>query len=252
MSLKHYLIQISDTHLYGDKNKKINSSNSYQNLKKVLNHIANLKVKPELIVVSGDLSQDCTFESYQHLANLLNAFGIKYYLLPGNHDDVTIVNKVFDFNWVKDAADYFFEFKDWFIYVLDTTAYPEDGGKLTLKQFTGFESNLKQKKEMSTLVFMHHHPLLINSPWMDNMILKEKEQFNQIIKQNPQIKAVLFGHIHQVFEKTINGTFYASAPSTSFQVLPNCEMFTLEKLTPGYRLIELEDNKFSSKVIWVE
>jgi hypothetical protein len=29
-------------------------------------------------------------------------------------------------------------------------------------------------------------------------------------------------------------------------------MFALEKLTPGYRWIELENDKFSSKVVWVE
>ena len=99
---------------------------------------------------------------------------------------------------------------------------------------------------------MHHHPVEINSPWMDQMILKESKEFNEVIKQNKHVKAVLFGHIHQVFEKMINGVFYGSAPSTSFQVVPNTQMFTIENINPGYRLIELngdKGDKFSSKVI---
>lgn len=247
-----YIAQISDTHLFGDRNRKINGSNSYVNLRMVLNQIQHLSQKPNLIVVTGDLSQDCTFESYQHLANLLNDTNIKYYLLPGNHDDVNVLNRVFDYNWVQDNIDYFFDFSNWFFYVIDTSHYPEDGGRLSNKQFTNFDKSLNENKNKPTIVFMHHHPLEINSLWMDKMILKEKNEFNQIIKRNPEVKAVLFGHIHQVFEKLINSTFYGSAPSTSFQVLPNCEMFALERLAPGYRLIELEGNKFSSRVVRVE
>lgn len=252
METKHYIVQISDTHLFGDKHRKINGSNSYSNLKHVLSHVLKLKEKPELIVVSGDLSQDCTFESYQHIANIFNNSGIKYFLFPGNHDDVTVINKVFDFNWTKDSVDYSFEHNGWFYYVIDTSHYPNDGGEISKEQLVKFENKIKQNNNKPTIVFMHHHPVPINSSWMDNMILNEADNVNKIIKQNSQIKAVLFGHIHQVFEKTINGTFYGSAPSTSFQVLPNCQMFALEKLTPGYRLIELNGDKFSSQVIWVE
>lgn len=249
---KHFIVQISDTHLFGDKNRKINGSNSYLNLKNVLKHILSSKEKLDLIILTGDISQDCTFESYQNVANLLNKTGIKYYLLPGNHDDVDVINKVFDFNWVKDKVDYSFEHNGWLIYVVDTSHYPLDAGKLTKDQLLNFKDKVNQHKSTPSLIFMHHHPVLINSSWMDNMILKDAREFNNIVKENSQIKAVLFGHIHQVFEKNVNGIFYVSAPSTSFQVLPNCEMFALEKLTPGYRLIELDKDKFSSKIVWVE
>ena len=131
---KHYIVQISDTHLFGDKNRKINGSNSYENLNTVLNQVISLEVKPDLIVVSGDLSQDCTFESYQHLANLLNKCGIKYYFFPGNHDDVDIINKVFDLNWKKDQVDYSFNINDWFVSVIDTSVYPEVLGELSIEQ----------------------------------------------------------------------------------------------------------------------
>lgn len=251
MLSKKYIAQISDTHLFGDKNTKINSANSYANFKNILNSFSLIQ-KPDLIVVSGDLSQDCTFESYQHLANLLNKINIKYYLLPGNHDDVNILNKVFDFNWHKGEVDYSFEFYDWFIYVIDTARYPDDSGTLSDSQLSKLEKSLSENKSKPTIIFMHHHPVKVNSSWMDEMILKEHSDFNKIIKENLQIKAVLFGHIHQVFEAKVNGTFYASAPATCYQVLPNTERFTMDKLIPGYRLIELTGSQFSSRIIWVE
>ena len=249
---KYYIAQISDTHLFGDKNRKINGSNSYQNLKNVINQVVSLDKKPDLIVVSGDLSQDCTFESYQHLANLLHRCEIKYYFFPGNHDDVDIINKVFDMNWVKDKVDYSFNINGWFVNVIDTSVYPEVLGELSDDQLKNLKNNLEQNKNKPTIVFMHHHPLLLNSAWLDRYILKDAEKFINLIKLNPQVKAVLFGHIHQVFERNINGTFYGSAPASCYQVLPKTEMFTIEKLSAGYRLIELDGDKFSSKVVWVE
>ncbi len=249
---KKYIVQISDTHLFGDKNREINGSNSYQNLKNVLNQIISLEVKPDLIVVSGDLSQDCTFESYQHLANLLNKSGIKYHFFPGNHDDVDVINKVFDMNWTKDKVDYSFNINDWYVNVIDTSVYPEVRGELSDEQLKNLEKNLKQNESKSTIIFMHHHPMLLNSAWLDKYILKDAEKFINLVKSNPQVKAVLFGHIHQVFERNINGTFYGSAPASCYQVLPKTEMFTIEKLSAGYRLIELDGDKFSSKVVWVE
>lgn len=249
---KYHIVQISDTHLFGDKNQKINGSNSYQNLKNVINHLISLEKNPDLIVVSGDLSQDCTFESYQHLANLLNRCKIKYYFFPGNHDDVNVINKVFDMNWMQDKVDYSFDLNGWSVNVIDTSIYPEVGGELSDKQLKTLEENLKQNKNKPTIVFMHHHPILVNSRWLDKMTLKNADKFNDVIKSNLQVKAVLFGHIHQVFEKAINGIFYGSAPACCYQVLPKTETFTIEKLNAGYRLIELDGDKFSSKVIWVD
>lgn len=247
---KKLIAQISDCHLFGDKNKKINGSNSYQNLKSVLEYIVS-KEKLDFIVVSGDLSQDCTVESYQHLLNLLNETRIKYYLLPGNHDEVSVLNKVFDYRWEKGKVDYCFDLDNWFIYFIDTARYPDDSGQLSFEQISKLEAALNQNKTKPTIIFMHHHPIKLNSKWIDKMILKEYEAFNKTVEKNPQIKAVLFGHIHQIFEAMINTTFYASAPATCYQVLSKTEKFTMDKLTPGYRLIELDGDRFSSKVVWV-
>jgi len=243
-----YIVQISDTHLFSDKNATINTHNSYSNLKNVFDKIISSKNKPELLIVTGDLSQDCTFESYHHLYNFLNKSGIKYYLLPGNHDDVNIVNKVFGFKWSRENVDYSVDFHEWHFYFIDSSLYPEAHGELTPKQIKKFDEALSSNINKPTLVFMHHHPLKVNS-WLDGMILLDCENFNSVVKNNPQVKGVFFGHIHQAFEKNINGIFYGSVPSTSYQILPETKRFALDVLTPGYRLIELNVDKFTSKIV---
>lgn len=252
MLKKKVIVQISDTHLFGNTDKELNGANSYLNLRKTLSYVKSKFEKVDLIICTGDLSQDCTPDSYKHLADLLNETKIKYYLIPGNHDDVDAINKVFGFNWLKDNVDYSFDLDNWFFYFIDSSEYPKEGGYITSEQVSNFSSALKSNQNKPTVVLLHHHPLKINSSWMDRMILNLTNEFNEIIEKNSQVKAVLFGHIHQVFEKVLGKTLYASAPSTSFQVKSNTETFTLDKLTPGFRLIELDGENFTSKVIWVD
>lgn len=244
------IVQISDSHLFGDKDLALNRANSYLNLKNILNHVKG--EKPELIILSGDLSQDCTEQSYRNLADLLKDVGVKYYLMPGNHDDANLINKVFGLSWVKDKADYSVKLDNWLLYMLDTSVYPDVNGKLFPEQLINFENIINKNKNIPMIVFMHHHPIPVSSAWIDAMGLKDSNAFNNIVKSNSQIRAVLFGHIHQVFEKTINSTFYASAPSTCYQTKPNSEVFAVEKLVPGYRIIELSEDKFNSEVVWVK
>lgn len=251
MSKKKRIIQISDTHLFGDISKELNGANSYFNLSQVLNYIQSIE-KIDLIICTGDLSQDCTENSYKHLADLLNETKIKYYLIPGNHDDVDAINKVFGFNWLKNKVDYSFDLDNWFFYFIDSSEYPKEGGYVTSDQLSNLSIALKNNQNKPTVVLLHHHPLKINSLWMDKMLLNLTNEFNEIIEKNSQVQAVLFGHIHQVFEKVLGKTLYASAPSTSFQVKSNTEIFTLDKLIPGFRLIELDGENFTSKVVWVD
>ncbi len=252
MTSKHTIIQISDTHLFGDKSRRINGFNSYSNLNKILSHIKTTFEKADCLMVTGDLSQDGTFESYQHIANLLNKIGIKYYLMPGNHDDVESINKVFDFKWIIDNVDYSIELGDYLLCCIDSTLYQRDEGAFSEEQLIRFENRLKKNKDKHTIVFMHHHPLKSISPWMDGMMLINYEKFNSVIEKYPQIQAVLYGHIHQVFESNINGTFYGSVPSTAYQIHPKTEVFTMDTVSGGYRVIELENGKFNSKIVRVK
>jgi Icc protein len=98
---------------------------------------------------------------------------------------------------------------------------------------------------------MHHHPVLVNSKWIDKSILHDSDKYLKIVKDNNQIKAVFFGHIHQVFETKLDGVIFCSAPSSCYQVLPKTEMFTVEKLTPGYRIIEIGNGDISTSVCWI-
>ena len=252
MSSQHFIVQISDTHLLSARNEVFNGVMPYVNLKNVLEHVENLNEKPKLIILSGDNSQDGSVESYKLLKSLLDTIKTKYYIFPGNHDDINNMNKVFGFSWDNESADSSVIFQNWHIYILNSSRHPKEAGELSKKQLDKFNSELLKYKDKPTIVFLHHQPVNVNSAWIDRLSLNNPNDFNNLVGKNTQIKAVLFGHIHHVFEKIVGKIFYASAPSTVYQVFSNREDFTIENRVPGYRLIELEENKFNSRVIWVK
>lgn len=251
--MQNRIVQISDTHLFGDKKSLLNGSDTYLNLEKTIASISNLNPKPSLLVVSGDCSQDWSLESYGYLKGLLDLTEVKYCLLPGNHDVISQMNKVFDLNWVKDRVDYDVNLGDWYLYFIDTTIIPEVNGKFFDDQISALKSKL-EKNNKPVLIFMHHHPVKIGSKWIDDMTLDENdcEKFNLLVNSNNNVKGVFFGHVHQAFEKSVSNLLYASAPAIAYQVVPNSKEYKIEKLSPGFRVIDLYDDCFKTNVIWIE
>ncbi len=60
-----------------------------------------------------------------------------------------------------------------------------------------------------------------------------------MIDRHAQVKGVLFGHIHQDFERRRNSVLYLGSPSTCIQCHPSNDEFTLDHRNPGYRWLEL-------------
>jgi Icc protein len=74
---------------------------------------------------------------------------------------------------------------------------------------------------------------------MDEIGLQNPSDLLEVCDRHPQIKLVLFGHIHQEFSHTRNGITYLGTPSTCIQFKPHTTKFTLDEKAPGFRLITL-------------
>lgn len=89
------ILQLSDIHLFKDRSEKLLGINTYDNLKLILQEIAHDSFKPDIVILTGDLSQDSSKISYEILAQELSFLPCSIYWLPGNHDDVHIMESVF-------------------------------------------------------------------------------------------------------------------------------------------------------------
>ena len=59
-----------------------------------------------------------------------------------------------------------------------------------------------------------------------------------IIENHPQVRGILWGHVHQEFDGMYRGIKLMSSPSTCIQFLPGSKDFAVDTATPGYRWLE--------------
>lgn len=233
------IIQISDLHLYTSPNSLMDMGSysapfsTEQSFQRVYAELLQAKNSTDLLIVSGDIAEEPSKVTYQRLAPQLSALNIPYYAIAGNHDRPEYIK-----NYLQTAE--YIDREQWRIIFLDTskTGYPD--GHLSTEQLERLEQSLQTDRHI--LISMHHHPIPIHSQWMDDLRLQSAEHFLTLIQQYPQVKVVLFGHIHQAFDETHNNIRYLGTVSTCIQFHANQQKMRFSNQAPGYREIHLYDD----------
>jgi Icc protein len=245
-----YGIQLTDTHLFEDPAARLWDVAPDPMLDCVLREVERVVDRARFLLVTGDCSSDGSPASYERLARKLSRFDLPIYYLPGNHDNAGLMARVLGGmdlplrrKWTQT-----FVVGDWRFVLLDTSIPGEDGGELGDEQRAWLRRTLAQYPQSPTIVVMHHNPVPVGSEWLDTMTLADRNALSAILETSPQVRAVLFGHVHQVFECRANGTRYLSAPSTFFQFKPCSRRFGRDDRSPGFRMIQLNGQTLRSAV----
>ena len=85
------IVQITDLHITKDIKQEMNNCVPYSRLYNTLETVTLNHKNIEYLIITGDLSNDYSSESYQHIKDLLKRYKFKISLLPGNHDDFTLI-----------------------------------------------------------------------------------------------------------------------------------------------------------------
>jgi Icc protein len=130
-------------------------------------------------------------------------------------------------------------FANWHIIMLNSQKPNAVEGYLDQYQLDYLQQSLRDYPNHHAAVIFHHHPIPVSSRWLDKLGLTNAQVFWQLLASYPTVRAVLFGHVHQQHEQIFQGIACYSAPSTCIQFKRQSADFALEKLSPGYRWIQL-------------
>lgn len=239
--------QITDTHLFATEDHDFFGFSTNTSLQTVLTKLQQIQPCPDVLLMTGDLSQDETAESYQQLSNLVDPLGIPAYWLPGNHDSMPIMARVLQTKQILPQKS--FAVGEWQIILLNSAIAEQVYGELSPESLEWLEQQLQQAIDRPTLIALHHPPMLIESEWMDKIGLRNPDALFKAIDGYPQVKLVLFGHIHQEFEGERQGVCYLGTPSTCVQFEPKSREMRLDETKPGFRLLNLAaDGSFTTRV----
>ena len=228
------IIHITDLHLADHAEDQLFGMDCDESLKHVITLFRDDDY--DALLITGDIAHLGARSAYERLRLALSEIAVPVYLLPGNHDDVTVMNDVFG------GLEKHVMLGDWQLILLDSNEGNLHFGQLSDDELNHLEGRLQESHAKYSLVALHHPPVEIASAWMDAMQLKNKEAFFAIIERYSSPQAIVWGHIHQEFDQQRQGVRLLSSPSTCSQFLPRSEQHQKDILGPGYRWLELHTN----------
>jgi Icc protein len=239
------VIQITDTHLFADSHGCLLGLNTEQSLASIIARVRARNMPADLILATGDLVHDGTPAAYRRIFSHLGSFGIPVYCLPGNHDEAMTLRDTMASGLLR-YIDHVHH-GNWHFIFLDSTIPGEEGGHLEPAVLQTLESHLRSSPDTHTLVCMHHQPVMMGSRWLDSMAVDNADEFFAIIDRHPQVRGILWGHVHQQFDHTRKGVRLMASPSTCIQFLPGSAAFAVDEAAPGYRWLSLfEDGRIET------
>ena len=230
------LVQISDSHLFAEADGTLLGMNTCDSLQRVIELVRQQQPQIDLILATGDLSQDGTLESYQRFRDLTGQLGAPARWIPGNHDEPLIMAEAAVQSALLESV---VDIGNWRVTLLDSAVPGSVPGYLQDEQLQLLASSLSETPERHHLVCFHHHPVSIDCAWMEPIGLRNPEALFAVLDRFPQVRAVLWGHVHQEIDQWRNGVRLMASPSTCIQFEPRSEDFKVGEQAPGYRWLRL-------------
>lgn len=204
-----------------------------------------LQPRPDVVVVTGDLTEHGSAEEYRILKPLLEKLDMPFLLIPGNHDSPAALRASFgDHAYLhSDGPFLHYAIDAWplRIVALDTTVPMRSHGRLCPKRLAWLTDTLAQAPERPTIILMHHPPFATGIRKMDELgLLEGREAFVEIIAPYRNIERILCGHLHRTIVCRVGNTVASTCPGTAHQIVldldPNAKKLCFDFEPPGYQL----------------
>jgi Icc protein len=242
------VVQITDTHLFADPRRCLMGCDSQASLERVLAHLRSQADPPDVLLATGDLVHDDQPDGYRRLAALLEAFQVPVFCLPGNHDDPGLMATHLNQGWVRTLSHSLQG--GWALLFLNTRVPGSASGHLADLELQRLSADLERFRHLPTLVCLHHNPVPVGSTGLDRMRVDNGAQLLELLAGHAQVKALLWGHVHQVYDAWYQHIRLLASPSTSAQFLAFSNGFDLDSQAPGFRWLQLwRDGRLDTGVV---
>ena len=217
------LVQLTDLHIRPVGMAAYRTAETNMLSERAMRAVARLKMRPDALVISGDLTDNGLPEEYQLLADLLRRYiKIPVYLIPGNHDRREVLKtELSHLPGLTDAAHfahYAVDSHDVRLVMLDTVIPGSGAGELCAERLAWLDATLAAEPGKPTIVVMHHPPFATGIAHMDSIALRNQDEFASVIARHHQVKRILCGHVHRPINAPVAHAIASICPSVAHQV----------------------------------
>ena len=233
------LVQLSDSHLFAEADGRLLGMDTCDSLQRVIALVEQEQPRIDLVLATGDLSQDGSLASYQRFRQLTDSLAPQVRWFPGNHDEPAAMQAACAGTALLDSV---LDIGQWRIILLDSSIVGAVPGYFAEEQLSLLDQALDSAGARHVLVSFHHHPVSIGCRWMEPIGIRNPQALFERLAGRSQVKALLWGHVHQEFDQQLHGMRLLASPSTCVQFAPGSEDFQVDHEAPGYRWLRLHDD----------
>ena len=215
------LAQVSDIHVCpeGTLYQGVADSNAmFAQAIQTLNH---LQPAPDLVLITGDLTEDGTPAEYRMLRQLLAALELPYRVMPGNHDNRRHLCEAFPEHTylpAEGALHFAMDIGEVRLLALDSTVPELHHGELDRAALIWLDGELTACRGRRAVVAMHHPPFATGIPYLDIYGLRNAQAFEQVLSAHDHVDRVIAGHVHRLMHTQFGGVPVITCPSTVTQI----------------------------------
>ncbi len=230
------LVQLTDSHLFAEEDGRLLGMATADSLARVIELLRSERPAADLLLATGDLSQDGSVEAYQRFADMTAGLARDERWCAGNHDEPASMQAVCT---ASRRMDPLVDCGNWRIIVLDSSITGSVPGRLAADQLALLDSALGDAAGRHVLVTFHHHPVSVGCTWLDPIGLRNAEDLFAVTDRHSNLRCILWGHVHQEIDELRKGVRLLATPSTCVQFAPHSEDFLVDTEAPGYRWLTL-------------
>jgi 3',5'-cyclic AMP phosphodiesterase CpdA len=185
--------------------------------------VARLRPPPDVVMITGDLTECGLDEEYVNLTRLLRKWlPMPVFVIPGNHDRrgnlraglKHLPGVVRDPHYVQYAVE---EYPVRLV-MLDTLVPGAGHGELSAEQLKFLDRTLAAAPDRPTIIGMHHPPFKCGIAHMDRINLRNAAAFTEVVARHRQVERILCGHHHRPVVARVAHAIASIAPSVAHQV----------------------------------
>ncbi|MBI3865978.1 MAG: phosphodiesterase [Planctomycetia bacterium] len=248
----HRVVQITDCHLFADPAQALRGIVTWPRFVAVLEDVRQQVPDADLLVITGDTAHDEARATYEAVREALTDWTGRVRIIPGNHDNRADLRELFPTAQDGPAGRVTFSetWDEWQVIGLDSQRPGELAGSLGDEQLEWLQSCLRATAQLPTLLFLHHSPIPVQSPWLDRIGLQDAAAFERILRDHLHVRLICCGHVHQEVVGSLGGAATFTTPAVGPPFRPRTEQLEIDSAPPGYRVLELQaDGRWSTQVL---
>ena len=209
------IAQITDIHVGFDRSNP--DEYNTERLKAVIARLINAPTHPDLLLMTGDLTEFGDAQSYKQLAQIVAVCPFPVWPMVGNHDTREPLLAAFPQTPSHDGfIQYALDWNGVRLLLLDTFEPGRHGGAFCKTRADWLEAQLAAHPDTPTIITMHHPPFESGIAWLDGDANEPWiALFAQTVRGHGQIKSILAGHLHRIIHTFWQGMSLTVCASTA-------------------------------------